>query len=231
MKKTLITLLALGGLAMGETTLQDGLTFSTSTCTLPDGWTEVGASVTMVLDVEAFAQLFDTATGTARPVFASMVGNDKAIFGLEAHEDNRITGSYGVTAGGTYNNLYSLPNSSGDSIGSITWSNVKAAALTMSYTYANGTSWSLTVLDNAGNYTNLATPNTTLRNQNATDITSFAVDTDVVTQAYAFDGFFRDDAAFALNQQAIKAALVPEPTTATLSLLALCGLAMRRRRK
>ena len=52
-----------------------------------------------------------------------------------------------------------------------------------------------------------------------------------MTQAYAFDGFFRDDAAFALNQQAIKAALVPEPTTATLSLLALCGLAARRRRR
>lgn len=233
MKKTLIALLSLFGVSIGadnEITLNTDYAFTSATYTLPTTWTETGATLTMVLDVTSFAALFDSATASARPVFASMVANDNAIFGLEAHESKRITGSYGVTAGGTYNNLYTLGANNADSISDIDWTKVKAAALTMSYTYAHGTGWTLTVFDIDGLCTSVVTPDNVLRNQNATDIISFAIDTNVVTKAYAADGFYRGDDAIILNKQAI-AANVPEPTTVTLSLLAFAGLVVRRRRK
>jgi Leucine-rich repeat (LRR) protein len=54
---------------------------------------------------------------------------------------------------------------------------------------------------------------------------------DIVTKGYVFNQVVTAAEAKALGTAAAKAALVPEPTTATLSLLALCGLAARRRRK
>lgn len=236
MKKTIITLLAASACAMGATTLQDGVQFTDATYTAPSTWSEAGLSVTLLLDVTKFAELFDDATSSARPVFVSMSGSGSNIVGLEAHEDNRITGASGVTAGGTYDNLYSFGANNADSISSIIWGNVKAAALTMALeTSSTGTYWSLTVLNSDGTYSSTSAGNAGLRWSAMGDITKVAVDTDVVTTAYAFDGHYQGDAAYALNKAAIVASLpapsVPEPATATLSLLALAGLAARRRRK
>ena len=231
MKKTLIALLALTPCAMGDITLSDGAEFTTPSYTLNREWTEGGASVTVLLDVEKFAALFDTATSSARPVFISMSGADSNIVGIQAHEDDRITGASGVVAGGTYNNLYSFGSDNADSIASVDWSTAKAAALTMALeTSSQGTRWTLSVLKADGTYTDLTAGLTNLRWSSMQDITKIDIDTNVITQAYAFDGFISGDTAYSLNKQAI-AAPIPEPTTATLSLLALAGLAARRRRK
>ena len=58
-------------------------------------------------------------------------------------------------------------------------------------------------------------------------IESININGNYVEDTYLFRGTVDKDNAFALNA----AALVPEPTTATLSLLALAGLAARRRRR
>ena len=233
MKKTIIALLALGGVSMGAT-LDEGAAFTSSTYTIDSSWDEAGASVTLLLNVEDFANLFDTATSTARPVFVSMSGSDTHIIGLEAHEGDRITGASGVVAGGTYDNMYTMNGDDGDSVAAIDWSKVTSAALTMALeTSTSGTAWSLTVLNSDGTYTSKSASLVGLRWSSMGDITNIAIDTAVVTQAYAFDGFIKGDSAYALNKAAIEVATttVPEPTTATLSLLALAGLAARRRRK
>ena len=234
MKKTLIALLAASTCAMGATTLEEGVQFTEATYTAPSSWNLGGLSVTLVLNVTEFAELFDNATSAARPVFVSMSGSGSNIVGLEAHEADRITGASGVVAGGTYNNLYTLDsNGTNDSIASINWGTAKAAALTLALETSNkGTFWSLTVLDNDGTYTNTYAGQTGLRWSNMGDITKVAIDTNVVSTAYAFDGHHQGDDAYVLNKAAIEASLpVPEPTTATLSLLALAGLAARRRRR
>ena len=233
MKKTIIALLALGGVSMGAT-LDEGAAFTSSTYTIDSSWDEAGASVTLLLNVEDFANLFDTATSTARPVFVSMSGSGTYIVGLEAHEGDRITGASGVVAGGTYDNMYTMNGDDGDSVAAIDWSKVTSAALTMALeTSTSGTAWSLTVLNSDGTYTSKSASLAGLRWSSMGDITNIAIDTAVVTQAYAFDGFIKGDSAYALNKAAIEVATttVPEPTTATLSLLALAGLAARRRRK
>lgn len=237
MKKTIIALFALGTTAMGVT-LEDGEAFTSSSYTAPTTWTTGGLSVTLLLDVDQFAALFENATSSARPVFVSMSGNSTAnhIIGLAAHEENRIVGSDLVVAGGTYNNQYSLTSTGGvgsDSIASIDWDKVTAAALTMALeTSSQGTYFSLTVLNKDNTYTSMYAGLSGLRWSAMGDITSISVDKNVVTQAYAFDGHITNTSAYALNEAAIAASLsIPEPTTATLSLLALAGLAARRRRR
>lgn len=237
MKKTIIALLTLAGIgtspAADTITLSDGVAFSTSSYTMDTTlttWNTSGASVTLLLNVDEFASLFENATATARPVFVSMKGSDSNIIGLQAHENDRICGASGVQAGGTYNNQYSFGANNADSISSINWQNVKAAALTMALeTSSNGTAWTLCTLNNDNTYTMLSASNAGLRWSSMGDISVIAVDKKVVTEAYAFDGFITGDSAQALNKSAI-AASIPEPTTATLSLLALAGLATRRRR-
>lgn len=60
-----------------------------------------------------------------------------------------------------------------------------------------------------------------------TDINEISFNSNIVKEAYVFNTVSDATVASSLN----KAVLVPEPTTATLSLLALAGLAARRRRK
>ncbi len=60
---------------------------------------------------------------------------------------------------------------------------------------------------------------------------SIIYDTEMVESISFYDTALSDEAAYAANVAAIKSSNVPEPTTATLSLLALAGLAARRRRK
>ncbi len=62
--------------------------------------------------------------------------------------------------------------------------------------------------------------------------TALNINTNEVTSAYVFNSVLSQDDAIAMNKAAITAAkAVAEPATATLSLLALAGLAARRRRK
>lgn len=228
---TIAALLAAGAVAANAATWDKGVEFETSSFSTVGAWetTEAGASVTLLLDVDAFAALFDSATSSARPVFVSMAGSGTNIVGLEAHEGKRITGASGVTAGGTFNNLYSMAGDNGDDISTINWSDVKAAALTMTLeTSASGTAWSLSVLNNDGTYTEKTASLAGLRWANMGDITTIAVDTNVVSKAYAFDGFIKGADAYALNRAAI-----PEPSAfgllAGLGALALVGTRRRRR--
>ena len=234
MKKyiTVAALLAAGtAFANAASSWTDGVEFSTASFTTTGAWTttESGASVTLLLDVEKFASLLESASDSARPVFVSMSGSGSNIVGLEAHEDDRIVGASGVIAGGTYDNLYSMTGDNGDDIASIDWSNVEAAALTMALeTSSLGTAWSLTVLNTDGTYYNQTASLSGLRWSSMGDITKIDVDKNVVSKAYAFDGFIKGESAYSLNKAAI-----PEPSAFGMlaGLGALALVASRRRRK
>ncbi|MBQ8446079.1 MAG: PEP-CTERM sorting domain-containing protein [Opitutales bacterium] len=233
MKKyiTIAALLAAGTSFANALELDDGVKFTTSSFSTENAWTttESGVSVTLLLKVDAFSALFDSATATARPVFVSVSGSGTNIVGLEAHEGDRIVGASGVVAGGTYDNVYSMAGGDNDSIASIDWNDVVAAALTMSFeSSASGTAWALTVLKKDGSYYDQTASNAKLRWSNMGDITKIDIDTDVVSEAYAFDGFVSSTDAYSLNKS-----VIPEPSAFGMlaGLGAFALVASRRRRR
>ena len=233
MKKyiTIAALLAATTALSNAAAWEDGVEFSSSMFSTTGAWetNEAGASVTMLLKVDEFSALFERATSSARPVFVSMSGSGSHIVGLAAHESKRITGAGGVSAGSTYNNLYSMFGDNGDSLSSIDWSNAESAALTMALrTDSVGTAWSLTVFNKDGTYTEKTASASTLRWSDMGDITNISVDTSVVSKSYAFDGFIKGSDAYLLNRAAI-----PEPSAFGLlaGVGALALVASRRRRK
>ena len=62
---------------------------------------------------------------------------------------------------------------------------------------------------------------------NAYDVTEIRYTTEYLNALTIYDGYATAEQAWTLTKDAV----IPEPTTATLSLLALCGLAARRRRR
>ncbi len=111
------------------------------------------------------------------------------------------------------------------------WTGGVTAAITLTYEYNMGTSGTFTLLDAEGNVLQSlgGNYNTSLR---GTGLSYDSIVFDgIVTDGYVFNQVVTADEAKALGKAAATAALVPEPTTATPSLLALAGLAARRRRR
>ena len=106
-------------------------------------------------------------------------------------------------------------------------SNITGVAYTLTGTVGSDFSSYLVVTLADGTTYNYSGTSSGYSFSDLTDINSISFDSDIVKEAYVFDTVSTATAANALN----KAILVPEPATATLSLLALAGLAARRRRK
>ena len=109
---------------------------------------------------------------------------------------------------------------------------IVSIAVTQSHTKSTGTIMHMTLGLADGTYKELSMSgnNTSLKWSAGYDgWKTLGVNTDVVSSVYLFQGAIDKTTALALNKAATAA--IPEPTTATLSLLALAGLAARRRRK
>ena len=136
-----------------------------------------------------------------------------------AGSSNAPVGNYGV------NSL---------NLASLDWDNIGSIALTLSYAYGtkdNGIGANVAIVVYDKNGTLLGSSygsNTTLRTNSSLSSIAFS---DAVTSAYLYNNLLSEENATAIVQELGKAALIPEPTTATLSLLALAGLAARRRRR
>lgn len=114
------------------------------------------------------------------------------------------------------------------------WGNAKGISITLSGAVGSDkmypTSFYLTVLKEDDSVLEYTAPSISwLKFSGTTGISSISVNSDIVDSAY----FFKSQVSSAANAQALNMAAItaPEPTTATLSLLALAGLAARRRRK
>ena len=237
MKKTLVALFALGSAAMGVT-LEDAVATGTGTLTL-DSATGAITAVAVVDVAQLQALMAKDAELTKCTIINFDAGSDIGIqtnYSSYDHDGNSETPGVINTSG-----LYGCWNSSGAyGVGLDTgtgfeltsfWANGAIAAITLTYEYSKGTSGTFTLLDAEGNVLQSVGGyyNTGLRGTGLSYST--IVFDDIVTDGYVFKQVVTADEAKALGKAAATAALVPEPTTATLSLLALAGLAARRRRR
>ncbi|MBR5875561.1 MAG: PEP-CTERM sorting domain-containing protein [Akkermansia sp.] len=101
-------------------------------------------------------------------------------------------------------------------------------AVTFSHTNKTSSSLYITLTFSDGTKSELYGINTGFKWSNGVGkLNNLYINEDYITDVYLFNSAVDKNNAFDLNA----AAIVPEPATATLSLLALAGLAMRRRRK
>ena len=131
----------------------------------------------------------------------------------------------------TWQGSTNLSDLNGDATGT-GWDNVASAGLVYSFGATSGTAVSFTLIDNDGNMlVNSYVLAGDLKSGSAGKA-ALTFDDSVLT-SYYFNEYMGGNEA---NMQALSATVattapIPEPTTATLSLLALAGLAARRRRK
>lgn len=255
MKKSLITLLSLCGVAAAATTTVTDLTTSTTsgdvTYTAPttaggEGsfsgagiWASGGGSrahgaLTFTLNLTELGKL-TTQTNLVTVDSGADIG---LIWG-------QYNGNWGI-AGNWQGGLWAQEGKSFVSLSTLlndAWSvadNETDGFITLTMTVANteGDQGGMQ-LYKAGSNTSYYTTNGLGASSN-TSIDAFKFDTSLIENAAVTSGWVNGDTAKTLgtnlensftNAHGGKIALVPEPTTATLSLLALAGLAARRRRK
>lgn len=255
MKKTLITLLALAGVAAaGTTTVTDlttsvtsgNVTYTAPTTTGGEGsfsgagiWESGGGSrahgaLTFTLNLTELAKL-TTQTYLVTVDSSSDLG---LIWGQYNEE-------WGI-AGNWQGSLWAKDGTSFVSLDTLmadAWSvadNATDGFITLTMTVANteGTQGGMQ-LYKAGSGTSYYTTNG-LGSSSNTSIDAFKFDTSLIENVAVTSGWVAGSTASSLgtnlettftSAHGGKVALVPEPTTATLSLLALAGLAARRRRR
>lgn len=233
MKKTLITLLALACPAVMAITEEDALTkLIDSKVSIESGTQDISfghkyATMTIVLDVDAFHTLYSTVTSANRPIIATLADAGNHVYGAQLGE-NSTANRFLLAATNSGNHF-------GDWIGIsvVDWNRVDGAVLTMaswnnnnsatggtrmtfSYTLEGDTELHSTEILNGG-----------LRYEAGGNIKAASFNTDIVKYVCIMDEYYHGEDAVTLNKAALQ---LPEPATATLSLLALAGLCARRRR-
>ena len=249
MKHTLYILLSLGSVACANaldtsTTVTDGnpITLSMDVSYF---------SVTVALDAEAIAADLATDEATGNTELFSVTVNDKELgFGL-VDEGTAPLQLYTPTKSAGLQPLAwdttAYPAAPANTI----WENVEKAVLTVVYPFGESmmgiipptnalAQFTLQLHD--GSFINYEANGVIGATESPLSLTSFGINSDYVLQGWIqeVDGAkavkdFRPTLN-AINEKAIEIApgssdSIPEPTTATLSLLALTGLAARRRRK
>lgn len=270
MKKTIIALMALAGVAIGteSITLNDaagaiyGVSSTNDTLSLSDYPSDITAyTLTANLKVKDFlSTLYTSAStetntpvvsvqlnggahiGTAIRFWSSSNETDASLFSV--HTKNNTVGSsaadgfsnmstgYTVTWAKTVDGVAAADvsrftseltawgyNSTDGS------SNVDKMVFTMTYPSAGVATSYLSVYLNDGTVFEYSGASAAGFKFTYSDISSFAVNSALVSDAVLFTGVKTADQIKTVHF------LIPEPTTATLSLLALAGLAARRRRK
>ena len=237
MKKTLIALMAMASCAMGLT-LTDAIATSNGTAITLNPASSAATAVVVVDITTLQSVMAKDAALTKRTIINFDGNNDIGIqtnYSSYDHDSNAETpalistsGLYGCWNGGS---AYGVGMGTGFQDANF-WEGGAAAAITLTYEYDKGTSGTFTLLDAQGNVLQSVGGeyNTSLRGTGL-NVGTVAFDADIVTSAYVFNQVVTADVAMALGKEAATVALIPEPATATLSLLALAGLAARRRRK
>ncbi len=238
MKKTLITLLAAASCAMGVT-LEDAdfvMGGNTGYDTLGNNFT-----VALTLDVTELQTLLEKGqtpawgtdivnyicNGTQTGVTVNGGSNGSSI------NTSGLYARWGTTTNWnnvTWQGADNLSDLNGDAAGT-GWDNIASAGLVYSFGATSGTSVAFTLIDTNGNaiIDSYVTAGGLKSGSAVADALSFG---DAVSSSYYFNTYMGGSEADmkVLSNAAAVAAPIPEPATATLSLLALAGLAARRRR-
>ena len=239
MKKTIITLLALAGATMGITL--DDLTYTAGNAATTTE--DATFSYVLTLDVNILRSLLEkgqTAAWGTKIVEYSAGGTATGIVVNGSASSAGILSASSLYAKWGTSNAYGNFMSSGDSTSidladlngeteGTGWDDVKGAAITYAFSSTAGTKGALTLIGADDEI--IINHNTTMSGLKTSSAGAAAISFgDVVTGYYYSNNVLSEaDAKEASKLAAI--ASIPEPTTATLSLLALAGLAARRRRR
>ena len=240
MKKTLIALVALSGVAMAGTQVWDLSTSVTSGDYLYDATTGLftdnsEVDGTVLNDTNSDGRIQTNICFTLNLTKAQKVTADTRLIDMDMGGDVGLcltsTGLASTWGGGTSSarGSVSFDTLLADSGVFIDKNGDKYITLTFVQTYGSGVQvWSNTTKH---------IDDTNLRSSGNTSLTSIFVKKDYI-EALQFAPGWKGDAIVntnaAFNTEVLEklgGVTVPEPTTATLSLLALCGLAARRRRR
>ena len=247
MKKTLITILALAGSASAALTLDATLSSSSSY-----SWdTDVtGAAITLILSKDAMKAL-DGNTARWNQVFASFVlteGSYTVTSGTEGNSTTTTTPLDRISIEcTTYDKINviratnsQVPTTYGTSpkwdffgsqhyAGKPAWDTATCAALTFGVNSTGSLRAVLSVIDADGKVSNI-TQATASNKIDFEGISQVNLNSTYVTDAFVYSGTWGNTDLTTITNNALKTANIPEPATATLSLLALAGLCVRRRR-
>lgn len=236
MKKTLIALLAVSSMAMA-TSLDDALITQAGN----DGYvTKSGEfTVALKLDVEELEMLLEQGQAPAWGTdIVSYLCNGTwtgvTVNGSSKNDAINASGLYARWGYGTaWNNVQWQGNTNLADLNGLFagtgWDDVASAGLVYSFGKTSGTAVAFTLIGNDGSVlvdSYVFAEDLKSGSAGAAELT-FG---DSVAASYYFDGYKGGNEA---DMKALAGAVasIPEPTTATLSLLALAGLAARRRRK
>lgn len=234
MKKTLLTLslLAVSALAANAATWGDSYVYSENGTAITLGSSTQAFTAVAVVDVDALKSVMLAGASNTRYTLIDAwqvraEGADGAEIGLQTNfssNNNKITSS-GLWGSWNQGNAYSFGMNSGFQAETF-WTGVDQASVVLTYSYGTGSTAIFTAIKNDGSVTTLGgTWNTNLKSDGMV-IDKFTFDSTIVEQSFVFSNVSTVDQAKTLGYT-----VIPEPATATLSLLALCGLAARRRRK
>ena len=247
MKKTLIALMALAGVASAALTLDKEMTgFTTSNFTYSWATSQSSAAVTLILGETAMSRLDSGYNNGWNEAFASFTLTNGKLGETTIGQitlENKYDGDIDPKAIRVSNT--DLGQSWGDKImkqmfagsvhaGNAAWDTAEYAALTFAIDADGNASAILSTIDANGTITTLGS-NTISTGVSFDGISGLklnrnADNLDNIDTAYIYSGSWEASDLTTITNKALYA-LAPEPTTATLSLLALAGLAARRRRK
>ena len=231
MKKTLITLLALAGVAAAAPLTLPGTDDFTWIAGSNASGIGTGSSAAIIENLAAAI----TADNIGNTDLTGWFGGTGQAYGQSSYNDITITATNSFT-------FKSRPSLSGEYVAlgvsleetasaiTLTFSNDKKAAYSL-WSYDATTSTATELIATTG-LTTAGTVDVTYNTADVNPSTLFVVWTANPSTGNAGGGTDITISDIALSYTAVPAApAVPEPTTATLSLLALAGLAARRRRK
>ncbi len=241
MKKSLITLMALSCVAMGDTTLT--LDDAAKAVAGNTGYNTEGGkfTVALTLDVDALRTLLEK--GQTKSWGTNIInyvanGTDTGVT-LNGGSDsqNKITSSglyarWGTDTAWNPTGGSDIRWDGGTDLATLGWDSIEYAGLVYSFDKngGTGTTVAFTLINNEGTaIVDSYVKASGLTSSNA-GVAALTFDSSVLS-SYYFNELKGEADMKALAGLAAKAAPLPEPTTATLSLLALAGLAARRRRK
>ena len=245
MKKTLITLMAAASCAMGETTT--AITLADATAVLNGNTTSYTFDATsqptsayVVFSLSTSALNTYKTTDTIDKAFVSFDvsgSNNTNYVGLADTKRTSInrTANYlrieRAQAGSNSNSFWSSTISRDTDVMQTSLADAEAITLCLGTSKNGSAQVILSMIDSTGEVTHLGTWSKSGMDA-YTAITGADIDSSLVESAYVFSGDYNEVGLKSLSVELLKSTVsVPEPATATLSLLALCGLCARRRRK
>ena len=249
MKKTLLVITALAGISEGAdyTALYTGADVQTTTAF---GFSSENASVAITLDVDALKECLNSTWVNGTATVTSIVKMTGTWNG-----DGNIDGYVGIDINGSstskYGTFYGEGGSPSKNIharaikfdglseqvkfnSSTNWDNFESITLVLTYDNNSILSayYTAALADGSSSVLSGSTSSIlfTIDTVGRTDLMmdSVTVNTDLVKAVAIYNSALSADEAKAVG---VNMLTIPEPTTATLSLLALAGLAARRRRK